>query len=254
MGGKKRKKEKRENIELGKSRIRKKKKNTLFGFSSLSARAEKTFTSRSFRDLLLPLSSPSPPTPRKRHAVSALFLKFMGRWHLPQGSPRDKNQEETMSAAKNGNAGAGAPPPPPPPPQQQQLPQQQPGPPVPGAPTVTLIRTATATAINAEKEGQQQQGQQQQQRGARPFDASASPDVENAASRQQPPASTSTPSPLSTAAAEALTPPAFKPYVRQTRINWTGSAAFLFYLGALAFYLWVRITKTLDLGKYTAVS
>lgn len=144
-----------------------------------------------------------------------------------------------MIGAKNGN-NTGAP--------QQPQPQQQPGPPVPGAPTVTLIRTATATAINAEKEGQQQQ--QQQQRGARPFDATG--DVEAIAAAnggQQPSTSTN-----STAAADALTPPPFKPYVRQTRINWAGSAAFLFYLGALAFYLWVRITKTLDLGKYTAVS
>lgn len=147
-----------------------------------------------------------------------------------------------MSGAKNGNTdvtgtAANA---------QQQQQQQQPGPPVPGAPTVTLIRTATATAVNAEKGGGDGQ-QQQQQRGARPFDAAAS-NVEAPASGQSP-ASTST----STAVADALTPPPFKPYQRQTRINWAGSAAFLFYLGALAFYLWVRITKTLDLGKYTAV-
>ena len=34
------------------------------------------------------------------------------------------------------------------------------------------------------------------------------------------------------------------------QINWTGSAAFIFYILALGFYLWVRITKTLDLGAY----
>jgi len=168
----------------------------------------------------------------------------MGLWPhspRPQSSPPGEKQEETMSGAKNGNADAGARPPPPP---QQQ--QQQPGPPVPGAPTVTLIRTATATAINAEKEGHQQQ---QQQRGARPFDAPAS----SPSDVGQPPSTPAPAAPLSTAAADALTPPPFKPYARQTRINWAGSAAFVFYLGALAFYLWVRITKTLDLGKYTAV-
>lgn len=146
-----------------------------------------------------------------------------------------------MSGAKNGNTdvtgtAANA---------QQQQQQQQPGPPVPGAPTVTLIRTATATAVNAEKGGGDGQQQQQQQRGARPFDA--------AASNVEAPASGQSPASTSTAVADALTPPPFKPYQRQTRINWAGSAAFLFYLGALAFYLWVRITKTLDLGKYTAV-
>lgn len=34
------------------------------------------------------------------------------------------------------------------------------------------------------------------------------------------------------------------------RIAWLGSLSVLFYLAALGFYLWVRITKTLDLGPY----
>jgi hypothetical protein len=33
------------------------------------------------------------------------------------------------------------------------------------------------------------------------------------------------------------------------RLGWI---LFLFYLGALVFYMWIRITKTLGLGKFTA--
>ncbi len=33
-------------------------------------------------------------------------------------------------------------------------------------------------------------------------------------------------------------------------MNWVGSAVMLVYCIALVFYLWVRITKTLDLGRY----
>ena len=34
----------------------------------------------------------------------------------------------------------------------------------------------------------------------------------------------------------------------QTEIHWYGWAAMIFYLCSLGFYLWVRITKTLNLG------
>ena len=37
---------------------------------------------------------------------------------------------------------------------------------------------------------------------------------------------------------------------RQHRISWGGMLAMLFYTCALGFYLWIRITKTLDLGPY----
>jgi len=36
------------------------------------------------------------------------------------------------------------------------------------------------------------------------------------------------------------------------QINWIGSAIFTFFVLAFGFYLWVRITKTMDLGKYLA--
>ena len=36
------------------------------------------------------------------------------------------------------------------------------------------------------------------------------------------------------------------------QINWVGSAIFTFFVLAFGFYLWVRITKTMDLGKYLA--
>ncbi|CAL8466081.1 g5617 [Coccomyxa elongata] len=42
----------------------------------------------------------------------------------------------------------------------------------------------------------------------------------------------------------------FRRYRQQTRMNWVGSAVMLVYCIALVFYLWVRITKTLDLGRY----
>ena len=37
---------------------------------------------------------------------------------------------------------------------------------------------------------------------------------------------------------------------RRKAVSWAGLLAMLLYVGALAFYLWVRITKTLDLGPY----
>jgi hypothetical protein len=36
------------------------------------------------------------------------------------------------------------------------------------------------------------------------------------------------------------------------QINWSGCFVFVFFVLALGFYLWVRITKTLDLGPYLA--
>ena len=41
-----------------------------------------------------------------------------------------------------------------------------------------------------------------------------------------------------------------RPYHRNYRFNWFGFLAFVLNLLALGFYLWVRITKTLDLGSY----
>jgi endoglucanase len=40
------------------------------------------------------------------------------------------------------------------------------------------------------------------------------------------------------------------PFKRGWKINWLGSAAVLFYILAFGFYLWIRITKTLDLGAW----
>ncbi len=40
--------------------------------------------------------------------------------------------------------------------------------------------------------------------------------------------------------------------VCMAQINWVGSAIFTFFVLAFGFYLWVRITKTMDLGKYLA--
>ncbi|KAK9785109.1 hypothetical protein WJX73_003901 [Symbiochloris irregularis] len=40
-------------------------------------------------------------------------------------------------------------------------------------------------------------------------------------------------------------------FARRTRINVIGMLLMLLYIGALGFYIWVRVTKTLDLGPYT---
>ena len=42
----------------------------------------------------------------------------------------------------------------------------------------------------------------------------------------------------------------FEQFHQQRAVNWFGLLAFLMYLFALVFYLWVRITKTLDLGSF----
>ena len=42
----------------------------------------------------------------------------------------------------------------------------------------------------------------------------------------------------------------FERYHRVSIINWTGCIFFAAYLASLVFYIWVRITKTLDLGPY----
>jgi endoglucanase len=49
---------------------------------------------------------------------------------------------------------------------------------------------------------------------------------------------------------QVATTPEFQPYQRLTKANIMGCAVFFMYILALGFYLWVRITKTLDLGPY----
>lgn len=34
------------------------------------------------------------------------------------------------------------------------------------------------------------------------------------------------------------------------QVNWMGTFVFVFYICAFGFYLWIRISKTLDLGQY----
>ena len=36
------------------------------------------------------------------------------------------------------------------------------------------------------------------------------------------------------------------------QVNWMGTFVFVFYICAFGFYLWIRISKTLDLGQYVA--
>lgn len=43
-----------------------------------------------------------------------------------------------------------------------------------------------------------------------------------------------------------------KKYKRQVVNNWTGILAYIFFTLAFGFYMWIRITKTLDLGPYLA--
>ena len=42
----------------------------------------------------------------------------------------------------------------------------------------------------------------------------------------------------------------FQRYQRGREINWVGCVAFVSYIVAFIFYLWVRISKTLDLGGF----
>ena len=42
----------------------------------------------------------------------------------------------------------------------------------------------------------------------------------------------------------------FQRYKRGREINYIGCISFVAYICAFAFYLWVRITKTLDLGGF----
>ena len=44
--------------------------------------------------------------------------------------------------------------------------------------------------------------------------------------------------------------PRFRHYVRQSRWSWSGLAIMVVYALAFLFYMWVRVTKTLDLGRY----
>ena len=40
-------------------------------------------------------------------------------------------------------------------------------------------------------------------------------------------------------------------YRKRIKVNWLGCIVMFIYLVALIFYIWVRVTKTLGLGKYT---
>ena len=40
-------------------------------------------------------------------------------------------------------------------------------------------------------------------------------------------------------------------FVRRRRLDWFGAPIMFIYLVALGFYIFVRTTKTMDLGKYT---
>ena len=40
-------------------------------------------------------------------------------------------------------------------------------------------------------------------------------------------------------------------YRKRIKVNWLGCTIMFIYLVALIFYIWVRVTKTLGLGKYT---
>ena len=44
---------------------------------------------------------------------------------------------------------------------------------------------------------------------------------------------------------------AAKKYHKRIKVNWWGCTCVLIYIAALIFYIWVRTTKTLGLGKYT---
>ena len=47
-------------------------------------------------------------------------------------------------------------------------------------------------------------------------------------------------------------PREFQRYIRRTEINWVGCIVFFLYLCSFIFYLWIRISKTLNLGPYLA--
>ena len=47
-------------------------------------------------------------------------------------------------------------------------------------------------------------------------------------------------------------PREFQRYIRHTEINWLGCIVFFLYLCSFIFYLWIRISKTLNLGPYVA--
>ena len=42
----------------------------------------------------------------------------------------------------------------------------------------------------------------------------------------------------------------FNRYKKKWRVNWYGSTTVFLYCCALVFYLFIRITKTMDLGSY----
>ena len=44
----------------------------------------------------------------------------------------------------------------------------------------------------------------------------------------------------------------FKRFERKRKLNWWGIVFFIFYICAFIFYMYVRIAKTLNLGRYLA--
>ena len=44
--------------------------------------------------------------------------------------------------------------------------------------------------------------------------------------------------------------PGFVPYKQQCARTWPGSVVMAIYVVCFLFYMWVRVTKTLDLGRY----
>lgn len=44
----------------------------------------------------------------------------------------------------------------------------------------------------------------------------------------------------------------FKHYDKKWKVNWFGTSIFVLYCCALVFYLFIRITKTMNLGSYLA--
>ena len=44
----------------------------------------------------------------------------------------------------------------------------------------------------------------------------------------------------------------YKRFQRRRKVNWYGSTAFFLYIVAFFFYMYIRITKTMDLGGYIA--
>ncbi|KAK9857954.1 hypothetical protein WJX84_008696, partial [Apatococcus fuscideae] len=58
--------------------------------------------------------------------------------------------------------------------------------------------------------------------------------------------------PIYPAELDSQKPQIEKKYKQRNRINWLGSSVFFIYLVAFCFYMWIRVTKTLDLGQFVA--